>query len=275
MMMPPVSRASGRSIESRSVTAGKPRIVDSSAMVPGVGQHARGVQLELVVVVEAERLVEGRCPPGTSSPAAPRAACGCAGGWRRASAVPNVVRTAVEAVQQRLEPIGRVDVLLAVGADEEVAARASSPAGPARPRPRSAVAVGVEDLAHRRPGEEDAARVQTLGEQVAPGVLGVDEVEVGHVVDEAPVGLLGHVLVEAAVAGLHVVDGDPHALRHDGGDAAVGVAEHEDGVGRSSRAAPPRSAISVSPRTCPRRRGVHAEQVVRLADARGPRRRPR
>ena len=33
--------------------------------------------------------------------------------------------------------------------------------------------------------------MQALGQQVAPGVLGVDEVEVGDVVDEAAVGLLG------------------------------------------------------------------------------------
>ena len=62
--------------------------------------------------------------------------------------------------------------------------------------------------------------MQALGEQVAAGVLGVDEVEVGHVVDDAAVGLLGDVLVEAAVAGLHVVDGDPHPLGHHGGDAS-------------------------------------------------------
>ena len=73
--------------------------------------------------------------------------------------------------------------------------------------------------------------MKALGEQVAAGVLGVDEVEVRHVVDHPPVGLLGDVLVEAAVARLHVVDGDPHALGHQRRDAAVRVAEHEHGVG--------------------------------------------
>ncbi len=34
IMIEPVSSASGRSIESRSVTAGKPRIDDSSEIVP-------------------------------------------------------------------------------------------------------------------------------------------------------------------------------------------------------------------------------------------------
>ena len=72
--------------------------------------------------------------------------------------------------------------------------------------------------------------MQALGEQVAPRVLGVGEVEVGDVVDEAAVGLLRHVLVEAAVAGLHVVDGHPHPLGHHRGDAGVGVAEHQHRV---------------------------------------------
>jgi len=61
-------------------------------------------------------------------------------------------------------------------------------------------------------------------------VLRVDEVEVGYVVDDAAVGLLGDVGVEAPVAGLHVVEGDLHALGHDAGEAAVGVAEDEDCV---------------------------------------------
>jgi len=63
-------------------------------------------------------------------------------------------------------------------------------------------------------------------------MLGVDEVVVGDVVDEAPVGLLRHVLVETPVAGLHVVDGNPHPLRHHRGKARVRVAEHEHGVRR-------------------------------------------
>ena len=40
----------------------------------------------------------------------------------------------------------------------------------------------------------------------------------------------GHVLVEAAVAGLHVVDGNAHPLGHHRRQAAVGVAEDQHGV---------------------------------------------
>ncbi len=126
--------------------------------------------------------------------------------------------------------VGRVDVLLAVGADEEVAAAARA-RGVQDVRGLDLRTEVLQHLPHGRAGQEDAPGVQPLGEQVAPGVLGVDEVEVGDVVDQPPVGLLRHVLVEAAVAGLHVVDGDPHPLGHQRGDAAVGVAQDEDRVG--------------------------------------------
>ncbi|HZJ04104.1 MAG TPA: hypothetical protein VFD59_01380 [Nocardioidaceae bacterium] len=62
-------------------------------------------------------------------------------------------------------------------------------------------------------------------------MLGVDEVEVRDVVDEPAVGLLGGVLVEAAVARLHVIDGDPYSFRDDARDRTVGVTEDQDGVG--------------------------------------------
>ena len=51
------------------------------------------------------------------------------------------------------------------------------------------------------------------------------------VVDDPAVDLLGHALVEAAVAGLHVEDRDLAALGGDRREAAVGVAEDQQGVG--------------------------------------------
>ncbi len=49
-------------------------------------------------------------------------------------------------------------------------------------------------------------------------------------VDDAAVHLLGDPLVEAAVPCLHVEDGDVAALGGDGGQAAVGIAEHQESV---------------------------------------------
>ncbi len=52
-----------------------------------------------------------------------------------------------------------------------------------------------------------------------------------RVVDDAAVDLFGHPVVEAAVARLHVADADAHALGDERGEAGVGVAEDEHGVG--------------------------------------------
>lgn len=62
-------------------------------------------------------------------------------------------------------------------------------------------------------------------------MLGVGQVDVGDHVDDAAVGLLGQALVLAAVARLHVEDGDMQALGRDRGQAAVGVAQDQQRVG--------------------------------------------
>ena len=91
--------------------------------------------------------------------------------------------------------------------------------------------VGVQHFAHRRAGEVNSPRMDALGQQIAAGVLGVHQVEVADVVDDAAVDFLGHVEVERAVAGFHVVDRNLHPPGHDAGERAVRVAEDEHGVG--------------------------------------------
>ena len=49
-------------------------------------------------------------------------------------------------------------------------------------------------------------------------------------VHDAPVGLLGQALVKAAVARLHMEDGDMQALGGDGGQAGVGVSQNQQSV---------------------------------------------
>ena len=94
------------------------------------------------------------------------------------------------------------------------------------PRP-----VVVEHLAHRRAGEIDAAVGQALRQQVAAGMLGIDEVEIGDVIDQSPVDLLRYVEVETAVASFHVIDGNLQPLGHDCRNRAVGVAEDQHRIG--------------------------------------------
>ena len=113
--------------------------------------------------------------------------------------------------------------------DEEVLSFGHAQIGD-RSRCPDPLPVGLQHLSHGRTGDHDTARMQPFGEEVAARVLGVSEVEVGRVVDQSPVGLFGHVGVEAPVARLHVVGGDPLTLGHDEAEGAVGVAEHQEGV---------------------------------------------
>ena len=123
-----------------------------------------------------------------------------------------------------------VDILLAVGREQHIALGLQAELGKDA-RGLDLVQVGAQDLCHGRPCHVGALRGAAGVPEVAAGVLGVGQVDVGDHVDDAAVGLLGQALVLAAVARLHVEDGDVEALGRDGGQAAVGVAQDEEGVG--------------------------------------------
>ena len=91
--------------------------------------------------------------------------------------------------------------------------------------------VVVEHLVHRAAGLDDPVGRQPLAQQVLAGDRRIGQVDVADVVDDLAVDLLGHALVEAAVARLHVEDRDLLPLGGDGGQAAVGVAQNQHGIG--------------------------------------------
>ena len=66
---------------------------------------------------------------------------------------------------------------------------------------------------------------------VLAGNVAVGEVDIGNVVNNLAVGLLGHPLVEATVTSLHVEYGDVPFFGRDGAQAAVGIAQHQHGIG--------------------------------------------
>ena len=66
----------------------------------------------------------------------------------------------------------------------------------------------VQHLGHGATGDVGALLGQAAIGQVAAGVLGVGHIHIADDIDNAAVGLLGQALVLAAVAGLHVEDGD-------------------------------------------------------------------
>ena len=141
-----------------------------------------------------------------------------------------LLRHVVDGVEEREEVLLGVDVLLAVGGEEDILAllQAETLVHIARLNLGEVV---VEDLRHRRARHVGALLGQAAVGEIAAGVLGVGHVDITDDVDDAAVGLLGQALVLAAVAGLHVEDGDVETLGADDAEAGVGVAKNEDAVG--------------------------------------------
>ena len=194
----------------------------------GVGHHGEGVHLQAVVVVEAHGLVHAHARVQLE-----------------ARGLQALARAGVAAVQDRhVVPLGQrvdrreegaevrlgVDVLLAVGAEQHV------PLGLQAELRQDAGRLYLVEVRAQNLGHGAARHVGALGgaarvPEVAAGVLGVGQVHVGDDVDDAAVGLLGQALVLAAVARLHVEDGHVQALGRYGGEAAVRVAQDEQGIG--------------------------------------------
>ena len=141
-----------------------------------------------------------------------------------------LLRESVDGGEQAREVGLGVDVLLAVRREQHVLLRLQAELGE-DVRGLDLAQVGAQHLRHGRSGDVGALRGAAGVLEVAAGVLGVCQVDVGDHVDDAAVGLLGQALVLAAVARLHVEDGDVQALGRDGGQAAVGVAQDQEGVG--------------------------------------------
>ena len=187
-----------------------------------------GVHLQAVVVVEAERLVadDTRVEPETRL-FQPFARTGMAG-------VENgqvVLRSqCIDGVEKREEVALGVDVLFTVGREEHVLTLLQ-PEALVDVAGADGVEIGTQHLGHRGTRDVSTLAGQPVVGQVAAGVLGVAEVDVGDDVNDAAVGFLGQTLVLAAVTGLHVEDRDVQPLRRDGRQARVGVAENEQGVG--------------------------------------------
>ncbi len=168
-----------------------------------------------------------------------------------------------EAVEQPPQPSGIIDILLPVSAHHDIAAGGQVELVE-DPRPLDLGPVVLQHLAHRRPGVQDPARMQTFGEEIASRVFGVNEVEVGDVVDQPTVSFLRHVEVEAAISGLHVVDRYAQPPCHQGGDTAVGVPQHQERI-RPQVGDGRLDSDQHATQHPPQRGRVHPQETVRLA----------
>lgn len=194
----------------------------------GVGHHGEGVHLQAVVVVEAHGLVHAHARVELEARRLEALAGARVAGVQDRHVV--LLGQRVDRGEQAREVGLGVDVLLAVGGQQHVALRLQAELGEDIGG-LDLAQVGAQDLCHGRAGDVGALRGAAGVLEVAAGVLGVGQVDVGDHVDDAAVGLLGQALVLAAVAGLHVEDGDVEPLGRDGGQAAVGVAQDQQRVG--------------------------------------------
>ena len=194
----------------------------------GVGDHREGVHLQAVVVVEAHGLVHAHARVQLEARRLQALAGARVAGVQDRHVV--FLRERVDSGEQAREVGLGVDVLLAVGREQHVALGLKAELGE-DVRGLDLAQIGAQDLGHGGSRDVGALRGAAGVLEVAACVLRVGQVDVGDHVDDAAVGLLGQALVLAAVAGLHVEDGDVQALGRDGGQAAVGVAQDQQRVG--------------------------------------------
>ena len=194
----------------------------------GVRHHREGVHLQAVVVVEAHGLVHAHARVQLEARGLQALAGARVAGVQNRHVV--FLGQGVDRGEQAREVRLGVDVLLAVGGEQHVALGLQAEFGQDIGC-LDLFQVGAQDLGHGRSRDVSALRGAAGVLEVAAGVLGVGQVDVGDHVYDASVGLLGQALVLAAVARLHVEDGDVQALGRDGGQAAVGVAQDQEGVG--------------------------------------------
>ena len=193
-----------------------------------IRHHAEGVHLQMVIVVEAQRLVQFDAGVQPEIHRLQPLAAARMAGVQNGHVIG--LGQAVDGGEQVEEVLLGVDVLFPVGGQQHILVRFQA-------QTFQHVAgldlgkVGVQYLGHGAAGHKGALLGGALGIQVAAGMLGVAHVHVGNVVDDAAVGLLRQALVKAAVAGLHVEDGMCSRLAPMAHRQLLGVAQDQQRVG--------------------------------------------
>ena len=190
----------------------------------GVGDDCQSVHLQLVVVVEAQRLID----PDTrvkleAALFQTMLAAGMAG-------VENghiiLLCQRIDGSEQTQEVLFRVDVLLTVGRQQNVLVLF-------QPKTLQHVAflnlfqIHVQHFRHGRAGLVGALLGQTGICQILPGKLRIAHIHVRNYIHDAAIGLLGQALILAAVSCLHVKQRDVQTFCTDGRKAGVGIAQHQ------------------------------------------------
>ena len=193
-----------------------------------IADHAEGVHLQAVVVVEAQRLVLDHARVKLETALLQALPAARVAGVQDGHVV--LLRHPVDRREQAGEVLLRVDVLFTMGREQDVPALLD-------PQPRVNVAgldlgeVVVQHLGHGAASHIGALFGQAAVRQIAPGVLRIAQVDVRDDVHDAAVGLFRQALVLAAVARLHVENRDVQPLRTDDRQAGVRIAQHQHRIG--------------------------------------------
>ena len=197
-----------------------------------VTDHGEGVHLQAVIVVETQGLVLNH--PLVQDEAGLLQTLFAAGMAAVQHGHVVLFRHFVDGSEQAYEVLLRVDILLPVGGKQNVLSLFQSQAG-VDVAGLNFLQVLVEHFGHGAAGDVGALLGQTVLCQVTAGVLRVAQVHIGDNVHDAAVGLLRQALVLAAVARLHMEDGNVQPLGADDAEAGVGVPQHQYGVGLQLR----------------------------------------
>ena len=193
-----------------------------------VADHGEGVHLQAVVVMETQGLVLDH--PLVQPETGLLQTLFAAGMAAVQHGHVVLFRHFIDGRKEAYEVLLRVNILLPVGGKQNVLALFQSQAG-VDIAGLDFLQVLVEHFGHGAAGDVGALLGQAVLRQVPPGVFGVAQVHIGDDVHNAAVGLLRQALVLAAVAGLHMEDGDVQPLGADDAEAGVGVPQHQHGVG--------------------------------------------
>ena len=197
-----------------------------------IADHSEGVHLQAVVVVEAQGLVLDH--PLVQLETGLLQTLFAAGMAAVQHGHIVLLRHFIDGSKKAHEILLRVDVLLPVGGKQNVLSLFQSQTG-VDVACLDFLQVLVEHFGHGAAGDVGALLGQAILRQVTAGVLRVAQVHVGDDVHDAAVGLLRQALVLAAVAGLHVEDGDVQPLSSNDAEARVGVPQHQHGIGLQLR----------------------------------------
>lgn len=197
-----------------------------------VADHGEGVHLQAVVVVEAQGLVLDH--PLVQLEARLLQTLFAAGMAAVQHGHIVLLRHLVDGSKEAYEVLLRVDVLLPVGGKQNVLSLFQSQAG-VDVAGLDFLQVLVEHFGHGTAGDVGALLGQTVLRQVTASMLRVAQIHIGDDVHNAAVGLLRQALVLAAVAGLHMENGDVQPLGADDAEAGVGIPQHQHGIGLQLR----------------------------------------